>query len=184
MQEGHSRRQMKEERRDAVEPDPDYIHSFSALSATDRVEAVDGFHPAHTSMPTESILPRPSTAALEEAASMKPHAELSSRVAKNRQKQLQQWAAARPTIPITSFYFIAPPEAHSLPPVSPTRVLLSGLGADELCGGYARYRTAFRHGGEQAARASMKADVDRIWLRNLGRDDRCASLRAAAYRRR
>lgn len=38
-------------------------------------------------------------------------------------------------------------------PVSYTsnaRVLLNGLGSDELMGGYGRFRTAFKHGGWQA----------------------------------
>ena len=33
------------------------------------------------------------------------------------------------------------------PYTSPARVLLNGLGSDELLGGYGRFRTAFRHGG-------------------------------------
>lgn len=32
------------------------------------------------------------------------------------------------------------------PYVSPARVILSGLGADELLGGYSRHRTAFTRG--------------------------------------
>jgi asparagine synthetase B (glutamine-hydrolysing) len=33
---------------------------------------------------------------------------------------------------------------------SPARVLLNGLGSDELLGGYGRHRTAFNAGGWQA----------------------------------
>lgn len=39
------------------------------------------------------------------------------------------------------------PEAQSEPYTSPARVLLDGLGADELLGGYGRHRTAFKAGG-------------------------------------
>lgn len=36
------------------------------------------------------------------------------------------------------------------PYTSPSRVLLNGLGSDELLGGYSRFSTVFRHGGWQA----------------------------------
>ena len=36
------------------------------------------------------------------------------------------------------------------PYTSPARVLLNGLGADELLGGYSRHRTAYQTGGWQA----------------------------------
>jgi asparagine synthetase B (glutamine-hydrolysing) len=39
------------------------------------------------------------------------------------------------------------PEAQSEPYTSPARMLLNGLGADELLGGYGRHRTAFKAGG-------------------------------------
>jgi asparagine synthetase B (glutamine-hydrolysing) len=39
------------------------------------------------------------------------------------------------------------PEAQPEPYTSPARVLLNGLGADELLGGYGRHRTAFKAGG-------------------------------------
>ena len=54
----------------------------------------------------------------------------------------------------------------------PGRVILSGLGADELCGGYSRYRTAFQSSGDKGLTAAMTEDIDRLWERNLGRDDR------------
>ncbi|KAI0841057.1 asparagine synthase-domain-containing protein [Hypoxylon sp. FL0890] len=65
-------------------------------------------------------------------------------------------------------------EWESAPPsvVSPARVLLSGLGADELFGGYARHEQAFRNGGYPRLINELKLDISRIGQRNLGRDDR------------
>lgn len=53
-------------------------------------------------------------------------------------------------------------------------MLLSGLGADEQLAGYARHRGTFRFGW---ARLGEELDLDtgRLWLRNLGRDDRIIS---------
>ena len=40
------------------------------------------------------------------------------------------------------------PETPRIPYTSPAKVLLNGLGPDELLGGYGRYRTVFsQHGG-------------------------------------
>jgi len=39
------------------------------------------------------------------------------------------------------------PDAQPEPYASPARVLLNGLGSDELLGGYGRHRTAFQAGG-------------------------------------
>ncbi|OTA91298.1 hypothetical protein M434DRAFT_389027 [Hypoxylon sp. CO27-5] len=55
---------------------------------------------------------------------------------------------------------------------SPARVLLSGLGADELFGGYARHEQAFKNGGYPRLIDELKLDISRIGQRNLGRDDR------------
>lgn len=53
------------------------------------------------------------------------------------------------------------------------RILFSGLGADELMGGYkGRHRTIFRNEGVQGIKREMDADLSRLWFRNLGRDDR------------
>lgn len=52
------------------------------------------------------------------------------------------------------------------------RVLLSGLGADELFGGYTRHATAFARGGHAALIDELDLDFNRIGTRNLGRDDR------------
>lgn len=53
------------------------------------------------------------------------------------------------------------------------RVLFSGLGADELMGGYkGRHRTIFRNDGTEGILREIDADFSRLWFRNLGRDDR------------
>ena len=55
-------------------------------------------------------------------------------------------------------------------------VLLAGLGADEQCVGYkGRHRTRFARGGWEALALEVERDIGRLWLRNLGRDDRVVS---------
>ena len=61
------------------------------------------------------------------------------------------------------------------PYTTTARVLLSGLGADELFGGYTRHATAFRRTGYPGLLDELKLDVDRLGKRNLGRDDRVIS---------
>eukprot|EP00850_Spirogloea_muscicola_P023481 SM000360S13675 [mRNA] locus=s360:1693:7369:- [translate_table: standard] len=56
---------------------------------------------------------------------------------------------------------------------SMARVLLVGAGADEQCAGYGRHRTRFRTAGWKGLEEELQADVQRLWRRNLGRDDRC-----------
>ena len=58
---------------------------------------------------------------------------------------------------------------------SDAKVVFSGLGADEVFGGYARYKTAFLRGGEKEMENEMSLDLDRLWHRNMGRDDRVIS---------
>ncbi|CZT50311.1 related to asparagine synthases [Rhynchosporium secalis] len=66
-------------------------------------------------------------------------------------------------------------DASPVPYMTPARVLLSGLGADELFGGYTRHATAFNRRGFIGLLDELKIDVDRLGKRNLGRDDRVIS---------
>ena len=55
------------------------------------------------------------------------------------------------------------------------RVLLLGMGADEQMGGYGRHRKAFEQNGVEALKKELVMDQERLWDRNLGRDDRIAA---------
>lgn len=55
------------------------------------------------------------------------------------------------------------------------RVLLVGTGADEQLGGYGRHRVAYARRGQPGLDAELATDVRRLWVRNLGRDDRVIS---------
>ncbi|KAF9243921.1 asparagine synthase-domain-containing protein [Melanogaster broomeanus] len=67
------------------------------------------------------------------------------------------------------------PTTDYSPYTSPARVLLNGLGSDELLGGYSRHRTAFKARGWQGVIDELQVEIDRIPTRNLGRDDRVIS---------
>ncbi|KAJ3855169.1 asparagine synthase-domain-containing protein [Lentinula lateritia] len=67
------------------------------------------------------------------------------------------------------------PEDDPTPYTSTARVLINGLGSDELLGGYGRHRTAFNTGGWAAVVDELQLEIDRIPTRNLGRDDRVIS---------
>lgn len=58
---------------------------------------------------------------------------------------------------------------------TPARVLVSGLGADELFAGYIRHATAFDRRGYQGLVDEIDLDFKRLGKRNLGRDDRVIS---------
>lgn len=59
---------------------------------------------------------------------------------------------------------------------SPSKVLISGLGADELFGGYTRHTSRLRQSGYDILADELQLDFDRLHERNLGRDDRvCAT---------
>lgn len=99
----------------------------------------------------------------------------------------EDYVGARPTVealmaPCTSvmdlsiaaaLYFAA--RAKGTQCTSTAKVLLSGLGADELLGGYSRHRKAFRTQGKQGLVHELQMDLDRLPTRNLGRDDRIIS---------
>ena len=59
---------------------------------------------------------------------------------------------------------------------SKSKIVFSGLGADEVFGGYARYKTAFERGGIKEMEVEMSLDIDRLWHRNMSRDDRVISV--------
>jgi len=65
--------------------------------------------------------------------------------------------------------------AWMLPYTTPARVLLSGLGADELFAGYTRHATAFNRHGFPGLLDELELDISRLGQRNLGRDDRVIS---------
>lgn len=69
----------------------------------------------------------------------------------------------------------SPGSGESAEYTSGAKVLLSGLGADELFGGYTRHDTAFRRHGFSGLKDELDLDVDRLGKRNLGRDDRVLS---------
>jgi asparagine synthetase B (glutamine-hydrolysing) len=53
--------------------------------------------------------------------------------------------------------------------------LISGLGADELFGGYSRHAVAFGRHGYASLLDELDLDFNRLGKRNLGRDDRVTS---------
>ncbi|KAI7544618.1 hypothetical protein KC331_g6688 [Hortaea werneckii] len=66
-------------------------------------------------------------------------------------------------------------EPDSKPYTTAARVLLSGLGADEIFGGYQRHTTAYNRHGFLGLLDELELDVARLGKRNLGRDDRVIS---------
>ncbi|MCJ1433933.1 hypothetical protein MMC27_003298 [Xylographa pallens] len=82
-----------------------------------------------------------------------------------------------------ALYFAARGIGHVYDPVrkcsttytTPARILLSGLGADELFGGYSRHAKAFAREGHGGILDELELDFQRLGKRNLGRDDRVIS---------
>ena len=66
----------------------------------------------------------------------------------------------------------AGPNLKHTPYTTDARVLLSGLGADELFAGYTRHATAYSRHGFQGLIEELNLDIGRLGKRNLGRDDR------------
>ncbi|OCK84043.1 hypothetical protein K432DRAFT_289785 [Lepidopterella palustris CBS 459.81] len=58
---------------------------------------------------------------------------------------------------------------------TPAHVLISGLGADELFGGYQRHATAYARQRHRGLFDELELDFNRLGKRNLGRDDRVIS---------
>ncbi|XP_063978293.1 asparagine synthetase domain-containing protein 1 isoform X1 [Diachasmimorpha longicaudata] len=58
---------------------------------------------------------------------------------------------------------------------SPCRILLLGMGADELFGGYTRHRTILKRRGWVGLAEELQTEINRISERNLGRDNRVVS---------
>jgi len=66
-------------------------------------------------------------------------------------------------------------DGTAIPYKTSARVLLSGLGADELLGGYQRHATAYNRKGFSGLLDELELDLSRLGKRNLGRDDRVIS---------
>lgn len=59
--------------------------------------------------------------------------------------------------------------------ISPAKIILSGLGADEHLAGYRRHIMQFRRHSWSGMNSEMETDIHRLWERNLGRDNRLFS---------
>jgi asparagine synthetase B (glutamine-hydrolysing) len=68
-----------------------------------------------------------------------------------------------------------PRESNPTIVTSNAKVILIGIGADEQMAGYGRHRTTYKKGGYDALRKELAMEKNRLWTRNLGRDDRCIS---------
>lgn len=84
-----------------------------------------------------------------------------------------------------ALYFAARGRTFSpVPYSSPSRVLLAGSGADELFGGYARYRKVFARNDNSWSRLEDEMTLDWVRLpsRNLARDDRVIGAQGVSVR--
>ena len=66
--------------------------------------------------------------------------------------------------------------------ISPARVMLLGMGADEQLGGYSKHQAAFKQEGHEGLLREVKRQIHAISLRNLGRDNRVVSHHGVAGR--
>jgi len=63
-----------------------------------------------------------------------------------------------------------------IPVESQAQTVLNGLGADEIFGGYSRYYTYLKNEQFSELIQEISLDLDRLWIRNFGRDDRCVNF--------
>nr|XP_056717506.1 asparagine synthetase domain-containing protein 1 [Euleptes europaea] len=75
------------------------------------------------------------------------------------------WFAARGEGLVTN-------QGDARPYKSPTKVVLTGIGADEQLAGYSRHRVCFKKYGFEGLNKELQMELGRISSRNLGRDDR------------
>jgi asparagine synthetase B (glutamine-hydrolysing) len=61
---------------------------------------------------------------------------------------------------------------NGVPYQSKAKILILGMGSDEQLGGYGRHRKAHHMGN---LRKELTFDIERLWERNMGRDDRVLS---------
>lgn len=80
------------------------------------------------------------------------------------------WYAARAEGYVEAAAGAAPPRRR--PYRSPAPVFFLGTGIDEQAAGYGRHLTRFRDAGWRGLQEELSLDVERLWRRNLGRDDR------------
>ena len=71
---------------------------------------------------------------------------------------------------------------HLASAATPASIILSGLGADEIFAGYSRYRIAYKRAGYQEMENEMLFDMGRLWIRNMGRDDRAIGMNGKEVR--
>lgn len=56
------------------------------------------------------------------------------------------------------------PNSESVAYTTPARVLLNGLGSDELLGGYGRHRTAYGTGGWKGVIDEVRTSFRLLWM--------------------
>lgn len=72
-------------------------------------------------------------------------------------------------------------DINNTPYTIKSTIFFTGTGADEIFGGYTRHRSIFyknindNNKSQNLLRDELDKDIDRLWIRNLGRDDRIIS---------